>query len=55
MTVLAVILYGRPVLAEIGLEEICRQTHWGQSSDALLRQFGADTTRLRRALDFGDS
>jgi len=55
MTVLAVILYGRPVLAEIGLEEIWRQTHWGQSSDALLRQFGADTTRPHRVFDFGDS
>jgi hypothetical protein len=55
MTVLAVIVCGRPVLAEIGLEEIWRQTHWGRSSDALLRQFGADATRLHRALDFGDS
>jgi hypothetical protein len=51
----AVVVFTRPVLAEIGIEEIWRQTHWGESSNALLLQFGADATRLYRDLDFGDS
>jgi hypothetical protein len=45
----------RPVLAETGIGEIWRQTHWGESSDALLGQFGSEAMRLPRALDFGDS
>jgi hypothetical protein len=53
--VLAVVAFTRPVVAQAGIGEIWRQTHWGQSSDALLRQFGVDATRLPRALDFGDS
>ena len=32
-----------------------RQTHWGELSDELFRQFGTNAIRLPRALDFGDS
>ena len=53
--VVAVVGIARPGLAEPGIEEIWHQTQWGESSDALLRQFGADANRLPRALDFGDS
>ena len=31
------------------------QTHWGETSEALVRQFGAGATRLAQPLDFGDS
>jgi hypothetical protein len=55
LALLAVVAFSRPVLAETGIEEIWRQTHWGESSDALLRQFGVEANRLPRALDFGDS
>ena len=41
--------------AETGIGETWRQTHWGEFSDALLRQFGVAAKRLPRALDFGDS
>jgi hypothetical protein len=44
-----------PVHAASGVEGIWEQTRWGESSDELLQQFGADATRLPRALDFGDS
>jgi hypothetical protein len=55
LAVVAVVAFARPVLSQIGIGEIWRQTHWGQSSDALLQQFAADATRLPRSLDFGDS
>ena len=55
LAVLAVLALSRSALAETGIAEIWRQTHWGESSDALLRQFGAGANRLPRALDFGDS
>jgi len=55
LAVLAVVAFTRSVVAETGIAEIWRQTYWGESSDALLRQFGADANRLPRALDFGDS
>jgi len=55
LVVLAVLALSRSALAETGIAEIWRQTHWGESSDALLRQFGAGANRLPRALDFGDS
>jgi hypothetical protein len=55
LAVLAVFMSAPPVLAETGIDEIWRQTHWGESSDALLRQFGSEAMRLPRALDFGDS
>jgi hypothetical protein len=44
-----------PVLAATGIGEIWQRAHWGEFSDELLRQFGAEATRLPRALDFGDS
>ena len=44
-----------PVLAADGIEKIWHQTHWGESANDLLRQFGSDATRLHQALDFGDS
>jgi hypothetical protein len=44
-----------PVVAAADIEGLWRQTYWGESSDALLRQFGTEATELRRALDFGDS
>jgi hypothetical protein len=55
LAVLAVVTFVRPVHAETGIGEIWRQTHWGESSDALFREFGSDAMRLPRALDFGDS
>jgi hypothetical protein len=55
LAVLAVVTFVRPAHAETGIREIWRQTHWGESSDALFREFGSDAMRLPRALDFGDS
>src|SRR5215472_14632552 len=52
---LAVLGFAWPVHAATGIGDIWRQTHWGESSDALLRQFGGEAKRLSRALDFGDS
>jgi hypothetical protein len=37
------------------IPELLQQTYWGESSEALLRQFGSTAIRLPRALDFGDS
>lgn len=51
----AALVVAGPVYAETGIGEIWRQTHWGESSDALRRQFGVEANRLPRALDFGDS
>jgi hypothetical protein len=51
----AAVAFAGPLLAASGVEGIWLQTHWGESSDALLQQFGSDATRLPRALDFGDS
>jgi len=44
-----------PLRAADGIEELWRQTHWGESADELFRQFGPRATRLTRPLDFGDS
>jgi hypothetical protein len=52
---LALLVFAWPVYAETGIGEIWQQTYWGESSDALLRQFGAEASRLPRAIDFGDS
>ena len=52
---LAVLGFAWPVYAATGIGEIWRQTRWGESSDALLRQFAVEAKRLPRALDFGDS
>ena len=53
--VFAVLVFAWPAYAVTGIGEVWRQTHWGESSDALLRQFGVEAKRLPRALDFGDS
>ena len=50
-----VLLVTRPALAADGVEALLDRTHWGETSDALVRQFGAEAMRLRRPLDFGDS
>src|SRR5580700_3863192 len=47
--------YPGAAFAATGIGQIWHQTHWGEVSDELLRQFGAEATRLPRALDFGDS
>ena len=52
---LAAVTCAGPARAATGIGEIWQRTQWGESSDALLRQFGAAATRLDRALDFGDS
>ena len=44
-----------PVSAATEIAEVWHRTYWGETSDALLQQFGAAATRLPRALDFGDS
>ena len=51
----AVVALAMPVFAADGIEEVLRETHWGESSDELARQFGTHAIRLPRALDFGDS
>jgi hypothetical protein len=52
---LAAAAYAAPAFAETGIGAIWHRTHWGEFSDELLQQFGAEATRLPRALDFGDS
>ena len=51
----AVVALATPAFALGGIEKVLRQTHWGESSDELFRQFGTNAIRLPRALDFGDS
>ena len=51
----AAIALSRPLLAADGIQQLWQQTHWGESSNELLRQFGTDAIELPRALDFGDS
>jgi hypothetical protein len=51
----AVLALARPALAAGGIEEVLRETYWGESSDELARQFGTHAIRLPKALDFGDS
>jgi hypothetical protein len=52
---IAVVTLAGSALAASGIEEIWHKTHWGQSSEILLQQFGDAATRLPKALDFGDS
>jgi hypothetical protein len=52
---LAAAAYAGPGFAATGIGEIWHRTHWGEFPDELLRQFGAEETRLPRALDFGVS
>lgn len=51
----AVVALATSAFAADGIEEVLRETHWGESSDELARQFGTHAIRLPRALDFGDS
>jgi hypothetical protein len=44
-----------PLHAADGIEEVWQRTHWGESSDELLRQFGSRAARLTKPLDFGDA
>jgi hypothetical protein len=51
---LVFLLISQPSFAE-GIGGLLQQTHWGESSGELRRQFGVDAMRLPQALDFGDS
>jgi hypothetical protein len=53
--VVAVLAHPRFSVAADGIEELLRETHWGETSGELLRQFGEEAKRLPQALDFGDS
>jgi hypothetical protein len=37
------------------ISDLMAQVHWGETSRALLQQFGGEATRLPKSLDFGDS
>jgi hypothetical protein len=52
---IAVLTLAFPSNASNGIEGLLQQTHWGESSDELLQQYGTRAVRLSRALDFGDS
>lgn len=51
----AVLLQAWPAFAADGVEALLRETRWGETSDALVRQFGAAAERLPQPFDFGDS
>ena len=51
----AVVAAATPAFAAGEIDEVLRETHWGESSGELFRQFGTNAIRLPRALDFGDS
>jgi hypothetical protein len=51
----AVLMLAWPAGASNGIEELLQRTHWGESSDELLQQYGSQAVRLSQALDFGDS
>ncbi len=51
---LAILVPVQPSAAD-PIAGLLRETHWGESSGELIRQFGDEARRLRRALDFGDS
>ncbi len=55
MAAATALLPPRPVLATGGVEALLHETRWGETSDALVHQFGAAATRLPQPLDFGDS
>jgi hypothetical protein len=52
---LAVLMSARLSFAGDGIEELLRETHWGESSGELRDQFGDEARWLPHALDFGDS
>jgi hypothetical protein len=51
----AMLLSGGPSFAADGIGALLRETHWDESSDGLLHQFGAAAERLLQPFDFGDS
>lgn len=53
--VLLLVALARPAVAADGVPELLQQTHWGETSEQLLRQFGTAAMKLPRGLDFGDS
>ena len=50
-----VLLAVSPAFAADGVGAMLRETHWGESSEALRQQFGAAAERLPQPFDFGDS
>lgn len=52
---IAVLTLAFPSNASNGIEGLLQQTHWGESSDELLQQYGNRAFKLSWALDFGDS
>jgi hypothetical protein len=52
---LVIMAFPRPLFAADGIAALLRRTHWGESSDELLQEFGSDTMRSPRPIDFGDS
>jgi hypothetical protein len=51
----AALFAASPAPAEDGVAPLLRETHWGETSEQLLRRFGAAAVRLKEPLDFGDS
>jgi hypothetical protein len=51
---LAILVPARFSFAADGIEELLRETHWGESSSKLLDQFGDEARQLPRALDSGE-
>jgi len=49
------LLPARLLLAADLIDDLLRETRWGESSGELLQHFGDEARRLPRALDFGDS
>jgi hypothetical protein len=49
------LLLAWPAFAAGAVLPMLNDVHWGQSSQALARQFGSPVMRLPRPLDFGDS
>ena len=54
-TTMMVLLAVSPAFAADRVGAILRETHWGESSEALRQQFGAAVERLPQPFDFGDS
>ena len=52
---LAIAAAMQPAAAADAMPELLQHTHWGESLENLLQQFGSAATRLRHPLDFGDS
>jgi hypothetical protein len=52
---LTVLISARSSFASDEIEQLLQETHWGESSSELRRQFGDAARGLPHALDFGDS